>query len=193
MKIRNLYPDESELIRNAQANDRRAQEVLYQKYAAKMLSVVRYYIRDIQHAEDIVMSGFFKAFTRLDQFGKTKNFEGWLRKIMVNESLNFLRNKNYLIFIEEEEQFKPNEIEIQVPQLDFSVDEIQLWIDQLPESQKIIFILFAIEGYTHQEIATSVKIPVGTSKVYLSRARINLQEKIKTHYLKKNEKVYSRS
>ena len=187
MKIRNLYPDESELIRNASRHNRRAQEALYQKYAPKMLSVCRYYIRDLQHAEDVLMNGFLKAFTRLNQLSEVKKFEGWLRKIMVNESLGFLRPKNQLIFLEED--YASIAQEIQAPQLDFSVEEVQQWIDQLPESQKVIFILYAIEGYSHKEIGAQLNIPLGTSKGYLSRARKTLQEKLKTHYFKKNERA----
>lgn len=187
MKIRNLYPDESELIRNASRHNRRAQEALYQKYAPKMLSVCRYYIRDMQHAEDVLMEGFLKAFTRLHQLTDLNKFPGWLRKIMVNESLHFLRSKNQLIFLEEEKTSKTQEI--QAPQMDFSAEEVQQWIDQLPEAQKVIFILYAIEGYSHKEIGAQLNIPLGTSKGYLSRARRTLQEKLKTHYLKKNERA----
>ena len=189
MKVRNLYSNESELIRSASMQNRRAQEELYQKYASKMLSVCRYYIRDLHHAEDVLMGGFLKAFTRLPQLNDFKKFPGWLRKIMVNECLGFIRSKNQLIFINEENSYQTEEI--QSFELDFSVEEVQLWIDQLPESQKVIFILYAIEGYSHQEIGTQLNIPLGTSKGTLSRARKTLQEKIKTYYLKKNERAQS--
>jgi len=118
-----------------------------------------------------------------------KKFPGWLRKIMVNECLGFIRSKNQLIFVDEENSYQTEEIKSF--QLDFSVEEVQLWIDQLPESQKVIFILYAIEGYSHQEIGTQLNIPLGTSKGTLSRARKTLQEKIKTYYLKKNERAQS--
>ena len=115
-----------------------------------MLSVCRYYIRDLHHAEDVLMGGFLKAFTRLPQLNDFKKFKGWLRKIMVNECLGFIRSKNQLIFVDEENSYQTEEIKSF--QLDFSVEEVQLWIDQLPESQKVIFILYAIEGYSIKKL-----------------------------------------
>lgn len=186
MTIRNLHIDESSLIQSALERDKKAQETLYRNYAPKMLSVCRYYIKDIQYAEDVLMRGFLKAFIRLDQLGKKDCFEAWLRKIITNEALMFLRSKKHLIFLEEYPSI-PHEINI--PTLNFSTEDIQLWIDQLPDKQKIIFILFAVEGYSHQEISSLLNIPVGTSKAYLSRARNSLQEKIKTYHTKRNEKA----
>lgn len=185
LKIRNLYPEDAELVRTAQKHNRRAQETLYNKYAPKMLSVCRMYVRDVHFAEDVLMRGFLKAFTHLKQFGKTANFEGWLRKIMINEALTFLRSKKQLVFLEEQSFQVPEE---STPEVDFSMEEIQYCIDQLPETQRVVFNLFAIEGYSHREVAALVHIPVGTSKVYLSRARVTLQQFIKTHYLKKMKK-----
>ena len=77
MKVRPLHPDEVKLIEQSRSNNRRAQKQLYDKYAPKMLSVCRYYVKDIHHAEDLLMQGFFKAFTHLHQFGRTDNFEGY--------------------------------------------------------------------------------------------------------------------
>ena len=94
MKVRSLFTDDIHLIERSKSNDRIAQKKLYDKYASKMLSVCRYYVKDIQHAEDLLMKVFLKAFLHLKQFGKTDNFEGWLRKIMVREALSFLRKKS---------------------------------------------------------------------------------------------------
>lgn len=152
-----------------------------------MLAVARYYINDLQHAEDVLMTAFFKAFTRLNQFKNDFNFEGWLRKIIVNEALSFLRKNNKLIYTDTEVLLEQSEINDS--QIEEVCDEIQLWIDQLPENQKVVFMLYAVEGYSHKEIAQTLGIPVGTSKSYLSRARLKLQKKINNSYLKKNEKA----
>lgn len=152
-----------------------------------MLAVARYYINDLQHAEDVLMTAFFKAFTRLNQFKNDFNFEGWLRKIIVNEALSFLRKNNKLIYTDTEVFLEQSEINDS--QIEEVCDEIQLWIDQLPENQKAVFMLYAVEGYSHKEIAQTLGIPVGTSKSYLSRARLKLQKKINNSYLKKNEKA----
>ena len=121
MKIRNLYPEDAELILTALKQKRRAQETLYQKYAPKMISICSMYIRDIHFAEDELMRGFLKAFTHLNQFGKTNNFEGWLLKIMINEALTFLRSKKQLVFIEEQTFEVPEET---TPEVDFSVEVV---------------------------------------------------------------------
>ncbi|MDB2342686.1 RNA polymerase sigma factor [Flavobacteriaceae bacterium] len=186
MKVRPLYPDEVKLIEQSRSNNRRAQKQLYDKYAPKMLSVCRYYVKDIHHAEDLLMQGFFKAFTHLHQFGRTDNFEGWLRKIMVREALSFLRKKNSLIFSDEDYIFK----NLSTPAAaELTVEHIQNLIDQLPENHKVVFILYAIEGYSHKEISKELKIPVGTSKSYLSRGRNSLQEQIKISHSNKNESI----
>jgi RNA polymerase sigma factor (sigma-70 family) len=190
MKIRALYPQETELIKKARSRDRAAQLLLYQKHSSRMLSVARYYIRDLQHAEDVMITAFYKAFTRMHQFKKEGNFEGWLRKIIVNEALSFLRINNRVLFSESQELLESPEPQ-QVQQDLEGADEIQIWIDQLPENQKIVFILFAIEGYTHKEIAKTLKMPTGTSRSYLSRARVALQKKWNDSNLKKNEKATS--
>lgn len=187
MKIRTLYPKETELIKKAKTNDRAAQLMLYKQHSAKMLAVARYYIKDLQHAEDVLMTSFYKAFTRLDQFNNEVNFEGWIRKIIVNEALSFIRQNNKLIYTDTDEFFEKNEFYDM--HLECGGDEIQLWIDLLPENQKIVFLLYAVEGYVHKEIAQILNIPVGTSKSYLSRARVKLQKKINESYLKKNEKA----
>ena len=159
--------------------------MLYNQYAPKMLAVARYYIKDLQYAEDVLMMSFYKAFTRINQFNNEVNFEGWVRKIIVNEALSFLRRENLLIFTDIEDVFEQSELyELSA---ESHVEEIQKWIDQLPENQRVVFLLFAIEGYTHKEISQTLNIPVGTSKSYLSRAREKLQKYINNTYLKKNE------
>jgi len=188
LTIRALFPEETELIKKAKANDRVAQLMLYNQHAPKMLAVARYYIKDLQHAEDVLMKAFYKAFSKLNQFKNTSNFEGWLRKIIVNESLSFLRLNNKLIFTDTEEVFEQKQFH-EIPSYDGLQENVQLWIDQLPENQKVVFILYAIEGLAHKEIAQTLNIPVGTSKSYLSRARVKLQKKINENHLKKNEKA----
>ena len=89
-----------------------------------MLAVARYYINDLQHAEDVLMTAFFKAFTRLNQFKNDFNFEGWLRKIIVNEALSFLRKNNKLIYTDTEVLLEQSEINDS--QIEEVCDEIQL-------------------------------------------------------------------
>ena len=175
MKVINLHQEEHELIALAVENNRHAQQKIYSKFSPKMLGVCRQYIKDIHQAEDIMITAFMKVFTNLKNFEHKGSFEGWIRRIMVNECISCIRVQKKVKFIEEEEWFEEsfNNIDSQ-----FSVEEIQFLIDNLPDGYKMIFNLYAIEGYQHKEIAEMLKINEGTSKSQLSHARKMLQEQI---------------
>ncbi len=175
MKVINLHQEEHELIALAVENNRHAQQKIYSKFSPKMFGVCRQYIKDIHQAEDIMITAFMKVFTNLKNFEHKGSFEGWIRRIMVNECISFIRVQKKVKFIEEEEWFEEsfNNIDSQ-----FSVEEIQFLIDNLPDDYKMIFNLYAIEGYQHKEIAEMLKIKEGTSKSQLSHARKMLQEQI---------------
>ena len=175
MKVINLHQEEQETIRMAVENNRQAQQMIYAKYAPKMLSVCRQYIKDIQFAEDLMITAFMKVFVNLKNFEQKGSFEGWIRRIMVNECISHIRVQKKVTFVEDENYFEEsfNNIESQ-----FSVEDIQFLIDSLPDGYRMIFNLYAIEGYKHQEIATMLKINEGTSKSQLSHARKILKEQI---------------
>lgn len=175
MKVIHLHQEEQNLIGLAAQNNRHAQQQIYSRFSPKMLSVCRQYIKDIQQAEDVMITAFMKVFVNLKNFESKGSFEGWIRRIMVNESISFIRAQKKVSFLEDEyykeEGF--NNIESNL-----SVDDIQNLIDNLPEGYKMIFNLYAIEGYKHKEIAEMLGINEGTSKSQLSHARKMLQELI---------------
>jgi len=140
-----------------------------------MLSVCRQYIKDLHQAEDIMITAFMKVFTNLQHFEHKGSFEGWIRRIMVNECISFLRVQKKVKFIDDETFFEEsfNNIESK-----FSVEDIQTLIDALPDGYRMIFNLYAIEGFKHREIAEMLGINEGTSKSQLSHARKLLQEQI---------------
>lgn len=175
MKVINLHQEEHKLIGLAVENNRHAQQKIYSKFSPKMLGICRQYIKDIHQAEDIMITAFMKVFTNLKNFGQKGSFEGWIRRIMVNECISFIRVQKKVKFIEDEEWFEEsfNNIDSQ-----FLVEEIQFLIDNLPDGYKMIFNLYAIEGYQHKEIAEMLRISEGTSKSQLSHARKMLQEQI---------------
>ncbi|MCF6128341.1 RNA polymerase sigma factor [Flavobacterium sp. AS60] len=176
MKVINLHQEEKELIELAVENNRHAQHRLYSKFSPKMLSVCRQYIKDLQQAEDIMITAFMKVFTNLQHFEQKGSFEGWIRRIMINECISFIRVQKKVKFIEDETYFEEshNNIESQ-----FSVEDIQFLIDNLPDGYKMVFNLYCIEGFKHQEISTMLGISEGTSKSQLSHARKMLQDNIK--------------
>ena len=175
MKVINLHQEENEIIALAVKNNRQAQQCIYSKYSPKMLSVCRQYIKDLQLAEDVMITAFMKVFVNLGRFENKGSFEGWIRRIMVNECISFIRVHKKISFIEDEFFFEErfNNIESH-----FSVEDIQFLIDSLPDGYKMVFNLYAIEGYKHQEIASLLGINEGTSKSQLSHARKMLQEQI---------------
>jgi RNA polymerase sigma-70 factor (ECF subfamily) len=176
VKVIQLHKNETVLIKKAIKNNREAQHDLFEMHAPKMLSVCRYYIKDVQHAEEAMLNGFFKVFKNLKHFKAEGSFEGWIRRIMVRESISFLRQQKHIEFsveqIEETIQHT-NQINTEI-----EVAEIQKLIDGLPEGYKIVFVMYAIEGYKHAEIAELLKITEGTSKSQLFKARKLLQVKI---------------
>ncbi|MBT8274233.1 MAG: RNA polymerase sigma factor [Bacteroidia bacterium] len=177
MKVIQLYKNEAELIKKAMDNNRDAQRVLFDLHSPKMLSVCRYYIRDAHHAEEVMLNGFFKVFTNLKGFKNEGSFEGWIRRIMVRESLSYLRQKKPMEF--GSETLEMNEDLENHINSEMAVEEIQDLIDNLPAGYKMVFVLYAIEGYKHKEIALMLNITEGTSKSQLFKARKKLQENIK--------------
>lgn len=185
MKVINLHREEKQVIEQALLNSRQAQHQLYAKFSPKMLGVCRQYIKDIHHAEDVMITAFMKVFTNLNKFEHKGSFEGWIRRIMVNECIDFIRVKKNVFNHQEIENVMLSESEDSFEIDIFSVDDIQLLIDNLPDGYRMIFNLYAIEGYKHNEIAKMLKISEGTSKSQLSHARKMLQEQV--NLLKRKE------
>ena len=123
-----------------------------------------------------MISGFVKVFKKLDTFRFEGSFEGWVKRIMIRESISYLRKNQFVVFDDEVyEQHAGLEISDPSP---FQVDFIQKLIDQLPEGYKMVFVLFAVEGYSHAEIAKLLNISENTSKSQLYKARRVLQKKL---------------
>ncbi|GAA4893619.1 RNA polymerase sigma factor [Flaviramulus aquimarinus] len=177
LKVIQLHKNESALIKKAIKNNREAQHVLFEMHAPKMLSVCRYYIKDLHHAEEAMLNGFFKVFLNLKHFKNEGCFEGWIRRIMVRESISFLRQQKYIEFSVED--ITINQDYVNNINTNIEVAEIQQLIDTLPEGYKMVFVMYAIEGYKHYEIAEILNINEGTSKSQLFKARKMLQEKLK--------------
>lgn len=175
MKVIDLQQHHAEIIAKAINNDRAAQQKIYSQFAPKMLGVCRQYIKDIHHAEDLMITAFMKVFANLKNFENKGSFEGWIRRIMINECISFIRVQKKVGFLEDEYFLEDSFNNVESG---FSVDDIQSLIDALPDGYKMIFNLYAIEGFKHKEIAEMLGINEGTSKSQLSHARRILQEQI---------------
>ncbi|MDO1499653.1 RNA polymerase sigma factor [Winogradskyella maritima] len=177
MKVIQLHKNEAKLIERAAKQNREAQHVLYELHAPKMLSVCRYYIKDVHQAEEVLLNGFFKVFKYITTFKSEGSFEGWIRRIMVREAISYLRVKKNIEFASDDIEVSDNYTDPVNSKME--VNEIQQLIDRLPEGYRMVFVMYAIEGYKHAEIAEMLKISEGTSKSQLFKARQLLQEQIK--------------
>lgn len=182
MKIISLFRNERSLLEKARSGNREAQHALYESMAPTMLAVCRRYIPDLHYAEDVMIEGFVKVFQRLESYRFEGSFEGWVRRIMVRQAIDFLRKKQFVVFEEE----VPEPVTIQWQSSDFlEVEEIEKMIDSLPEGYRTVFVLYAVEGYKHSEIAAMLDISESTSKSQLYKARKLLQE-----YLANNKNLH---
>lgn len=174
MKVIPFFSNEKQLIRMACKANAMAQELLFKKHAPKMMSVCRQYIPELQRAEEAMCNGFLKVFKNLKSYRGEGSFEGWVRRIMVRESISYLRSEKNMKFSEIEIE---NDLQVYDPANgDLEVEEIQRLIDSLPEGYRVVFVLYAIEGYQHNEIADMLNITESTSKSQLHKARKKLQQ-----------------
>ncbi len=171
--LKKTYTEE-ELVRGCIANDRLCQEALYRRFFPTMIGMCMRYTQDRNLAMEIVNGGFLKVFTKLDTFGFKGSLEGWVRKLIYHSLADHFKKKSSKIyFLEIEEGDKPKDNLV----LDtlYAADILKS-IDRLPEATRNVFVLYALEGYKHREIAKELGISTGTSKWHLSEARKKLKE-----------------
>ncbi len=185
--VLNRKSKEELLVNRLKKNDALAQKELYQQSSKKMLSVCRSYIEDMHYAEDCMINGFCKVFNHIQKFENKGSFEGWIRRIMVNECLTFLRSNKTLIYVDDTRVANYDEVDDEVDNewLDFNVQDV---LDQLSEPYRLVFNLHILEDYSHQEIADLLNISVSTSKTQLFRAKAKLKEIVLSQKRKRNEK-----
>lgn len=188
-KIIPLFTSEEQLVKACQKADPKAQKRVYEKYAPKMLAICNRYLADEMEAEDVMIEGFMKVFDKINTFKLEGSFEGWIKRIMVNEALMTLRSKKKEGFSVSYEQIE-YEQEPQTIQTQLEAAELMTIISKLPTGFRTVFNLYAIEGYSHADIAKELNISEGTSKSQLSRARVILQQmlqktEIKNEYFKR--------
>ena len=175
---RNQNISESDLIQGCIEGNRRMQEELYRRFSPKMYAVCLRYAGNAEEAEDILQEGFIKIFKKLDSFRSEGSFEGWIRRIFVNTSIEHFRRKKYLQPVTEKEETSIEGKYISV--LDNLAErDILSLVQQLSPGYRTVFNMYVVEGYTHKEIADMLGISEGTSKSQLSRAKVILQELVK--------------
>jgi RNA polymerase sigma-70 factor (ECF subfamily) len=175
-KVIPLFGTEHDLARAINKGDSKAQSMLYERYSPKMLSICLRYMGDMMEAEDVMIEGFMRIFDKISQFNFKGSFEGWMRRIMVNEALMRLRGKKMINVELDEVRQKSGGVSVES---NINAEELLKLVNELPVGYRTVFNLFAIEGYSHAEIAEQLEISEGTSKSQLSRARALLQERLK--------------
>lgn len=168
---------EEALLKDCRKKKSAAQEEMYQRFAPKMLGVCVRYIYDREEAEHVMIGGMVKVFEKLEQYQGEGSLEGWIRRIMVNESLMYIRkNKNMSLEVEvEKAEFEPDYYSLES---NLEAEDLMSLIGELPIGYRTVFNLYAIEGYSHKEIADTLSINENTSKSQLSRARKFLQSRL---------------
>jgi RNA polymerase sigma factor (sigma-70 family) len=169
------------LLKECKRGKTGSQEELYRKFASAMYGLCLQYASNEEDAQDILQEGFIKVFTKLDQVRNPDALPGWIRRVMINTALEKYRSHAVLQRVdevrEEYDEFAGNEALDQI-----TCEELVGLIQTLTPRYRMVFNLYAIEGYSHQEISEELGISVGTSKSNLSRARTILQDKIKIIY-----------
>ncbi|MFC6999712.1 RNA polymerase sigma factor [Rufibacter roseus] len=166
--------NELDLVKALQKGDAKAQRFLYERYAGPMLGVCMRYLKNEMDAEEVMINGFMKVYQNVDRFEQKGSFEGWVRRIMVNEALQHLRKQEIMhMSIEKEHNYLASEDA--TADSDMSAEEMMEMLHDLPAGYRAVFNLYAIEGYSHKEIADMLNISEGTSKSQLSKARAMLQ------------------
>jgi len=175
-----LKNNDSELIEGCIRNDRKSQKELYERYSSKMLGVCFRYTNSTEEAEDAMVEGFMNVFTHIASYRQECALETWIRKIMVNSALSHLRQRNKHLNISiEETVIEEQDNSIVKPEEKFAADDLMKLIQKMPDGYKVIFNLFAVEGFSHKEIAEQLNISESTSKSQFFRARKWLMERIK--------------
>lgn len=165
-----------QLIDDCRNNDRKAQEQLYKLYKSKLFAVCLKYSRNYAEAEDNFQDGFVIIFNKIGQYNFKGSFEGWMKRIMVNNVLQQYRNVTYLDMVNKD--IADEDVEVDIDDENVPLDFLMKIIQELPDRYRLVFNLYVIDGYPHKEIADMLEITIGTSKSNLARARMILKEKI---------------
>ena len=155
------------------------QQELYNRFASKMYGVCLRYASNSEEAEDILQEGFIKIFNKINSYRGEGSFEGWIRRIFVNTAIEHYRKKTYLQPITETEENTVEGKYLSVLDNLAEKDIVQL-IQQLSPGYRTVFNMYVVEGYTHKQIAELLGISEGTSKSQLSRAKLILQDLVRT-------------
>jgi RNA polymerase sigma-70 factor (ECF subfamily) len=174
---------DQKIVEGCKAGKHKAYSMLYRKYSAVMLGLCLRYCKNLQEAEDVLQEGFIKVFSNVRKFRGEGSFEGWVKRIMVNCAIDHYQKNLKHSFHQNLDNLNEKiaeEEEVTGKYRDLGIDESELMkmIQELPDGYRIVFNMYAIEGYSHRDIAASLEISENTSKTQLMKARRALREKL---------------
>ncbi|NER12205.1 sigma-70 family RNA polymerase sigma factor [Leptobacterium flavescens] len=168
-----------ELIEKCKLNDRKAQLTLYRQYCDGMFCVAMRFLKNTEDAEDVLQESFIRAFQKIHQYRAEVSFGAWLKRIVVNRCIDFLKVKHeYYLSLDEGYMQLADENDWEIEE-GISVEEVKQAIESLPEKYKYVVMLYLIEGYDHKEISEILKISETASRTQLMRGKNKLRESLK--------------
>ncbi|MTE27255.1 RNA polymerase sigma factor [Winogradskyella ouciana] len=167
------------LIKNCIKQDAQAQSQLYKQYASKLFSLCLKYSKNYAEAEDNLHDAFITVFSKIDQYNNKGSFEGWLKRIAINTSLQSYRDNVGVYDIVNEGNIE--DVTVDIDDEELNIDFLLKIIQELPDRYRLVFNLYVLDGYSHVEISELINISTGTSKSNLARARLILKEKIENY------------
>ena len=189
--------DEHTLLQECLRENINAQKILYKKFFPKMIAVCLRYLKNKEDASEVLNNAFLKVFEKLKQYRSTGSLEGWIKRIVINTSLDFIRsNKSYrekFILMDEFSSFgspdPAGQAELDFPEAEMHLDKEEIFklVSELPPATRIVFNMYVIDEFSHKQIAQQLNISTGTSQWHLSNARKILKIKINDAVNKKNK------
>ncbi len=176
-----------EIIEGCIKGDSKCQQIIYQKFYGKMLGACMRYSKNREEARDILQDGFLKVFTNIKLYSGRGSFEGWIRKVIINTALDYIRKSKQLIqyadsdYVDENAEDPSTTLRVTNEEdnneyTNISTNEIMEAVQQLPAAYRTVFNLFVVDGFSHAEIAEQLGIHIGTSKSNLSKAKMHLKK-----------------
>jgi len=175
-----------QLIKNCINKDAQAQSQLYKQFASKLFSLCLKYSKNYAEAEDNLHDAFITIFNKIEQYNNKGSFEGWLKRIAINTSLQRYREDVGVYDIMNEDNIK--DVSVDLNENDVSINYLLQIIQELPDRYRLVFNLYVLDGYSHVEISELINISVGTSKSNLARARMILKDKIEAYNATSNSR-----
>ncbi len=187
---------EEKIVEGCLAGKRKAYNVLYKRYASKMLGLCMRYSKSFPEAEDVLQEGFIKVFKNIDNFRRQGSLEGWIKRIMINTAIDNYQSSLKYYFHSDIDEIAETKIldgdrimddELQLEKV--SKEKLMELIQELPDGYRMVFNLFAIEGFSHKKIAGMLYISESTSKTQLLKARRRLKKQLKEICLKQENNI----